>query len=137
MSYLHKICHNADYPRLSCVRSRLHDEVSVKGLARDKAIRGRPASPRPAGLGFLPITHLMIASRGQCKKIQCKRVFAGREPWERPGSPALTLLSPSLHRHDDKWVYVLQEVGFGLGAEYRTECGPVFPLCFGTQAFWF
>ena len=65
-----------------CERPRLLDEVDVKGPVPDNC-----QSPTTFTCA------LLIAFRGRCKKIQCKRVFVDREARKMPGGLALALLA--------------------------------------------
>ena len=62
-------------------------------------------------------------------------VVRGRAACSRPGSLTLAHLNPPLHRHTPQWLHVVPEGGFGHDTTCFSKCGPMFPLCFGTQAF--
>ena len=58
----------------------------------------------------------------------------GRAAWSRPSSLDLVPLDPPMHHHTPERLHVVPEGGFKLDTIRFSDCGPVFPFCFGTHA---
>ena len=52
----------------------------------------------------------------------------------RPGGLTGVPLSPPIYLRTPQWLHVVPEGGFKLDTIRFSDCGPVFPFCFGTHA---
>ena len=83
---------------------------------------GRPASPRPAGLGLPPISqHLLVDAPDHLSKSVMVALVQHRQVWGRPASPrlvglALARLGSPLLCHIDHKLHIASQVGLGLGS---------------------